>query len=171
VTVFDVLQRQQRELDGLFDELQLCDEDESWYLFQIVSTRWIAGMRAEHAIVYPRLAARCGLAEELHQAMREDEVIESAINHVRLAPMCPIEWREGVRALRTRVAERAMWQQWVLGPLAHLSISTRELAQLTKDFLAFQPVALTAAAPSITYDLAPTARAEPPTVAIPARAA
>jgi hypothetical protein len=167
VTVFDLLHRQQRELDAMFDEMQLCDDAESWFLFQTVSTRWIATMRAEHAVVYPRLAARCDLHGELHEAARADEEIERAINHTRLAPLCPLEWREAVRTLRTRIADRATWEQYVLGPMVHLTLSSAELTCLAKDYLTFQPVALTTAAASITYDLAPAPRAEPPTVAIP----
>ena len=166
MTVFEILHKQERELDALIDELQLSDGDEAWYLFQTVSTRWIASMRAEHAIVYPELAVRCDLHHELLEATRADEEIEHAINHARLAPLCPIEWREAVRALRNRIADRANWEQYVLGPLAHLTLSPAELAWLTKAYLTFQPVALTAAAASITYEPAPV-RAEPRTVAIP----
>jgi hypothetical protein len=165
--MFDLLHRQHRELDALFDDLQLCDDDEAWHLFQTVSTCWIATMRAEHAIVFPHLAARCELHSELREVLRADEHIERAINHVRLAPLCPIEWREAVRALRARIADRATWEQYVLGPLAHLTLSSAELAWLANSYLAFQPVAMAAAAPSITYDFAPAPRAEPPTVAIP----
>ncbi|MBX3162774.1 MAG: hypothetical protein KF773_42825 [Deltaproteobacteria bacterium] len=168
MTVFDLLHRQQRELDAMFDELQLCADDDAWYLFQTVSTRWIAMMRAEHATVYPHLAARDGdLHGELREAARADEEIERGINHARLAPLCPLEWREAVRDLRVRIADRATWEQYVLGPLAHLTMSPAELSWLARSYLTFQPVALTTAAASITYDPAPPARAEPPTVAIP----
>lgn len=167
MTIFELLQREQRELDALFDELQLCTDQEAWSLFHIASSRWTACMRAKHAIVYPQLAVR-GLQQEVLEAVRDHRDIERGIAHVRLAPMCPIEWREAVRELRTRIADRSVWEQWELCPLAALSFSRAELVRLTRAYVAFQPVAMSAASASITYEPAPVPRAEPRTVRVPA---
>ena len=149
--IFDLLQHQQCELDVLFDELQIADCDDAPRQFQAVSTRWMTSMRALHATVYPILAER-GLDDEVRQAIRDHQRIESLINHVRIAALCPLEWREAVRELRTRVADHGITEQWTLCPMARLLFTAAELCAIADVYLASEPVATLGATVSITYD-------------------
>jgi len=155
MTIFDVLARQHGEIDGLFRELQAelaaGHEVEARTRFQALSTKLIACMRAEHAVVYPRFAFEAGLDDEVARAIREHDRIEQAINHLRLAPLAPDAWNGAVTRLQLLVADHLETEEWILFPVARLRLTSEAASKLAADFEAYQPVAAAVAAPSITY--------------------
>lgn len=156
MSITELLERAHRELDALFEGVEVAAAQGKYRLaretFRRLSIKLIATMRAEHATVYPRLAFVAGLASEVAEASREHDQIERAINDIRLGGLAPADWRDRVGVLRTKVADHARAEHWVLFPIAMLALSAADLAALAQAFLAYVPIATSVAGPSITYE-------------------
>ena len=155
-TICEVLERQHREADALFQQIEdACAANKlrlAHAAFRVLSTKLIACMQAEHSVVYPRLSQVVGLHDEVRAALREHEEIERTINHIRLAPLTPEAWLESVRWLESQVTDHAGSEEWVLFPVACLTFSRQQLVELANDFLRFEPVVAAVAGASITYE-------------------
>ncbi|MDQ3366270.1 MAG: hemerythrin domain-containing protein [Myxococcota bacterium] len=166
MTIFDVLAEQHGQIDALFREVQSAlgghKNRVARARFQELSTKLIACMRTEHAIVYPRFAFLAGLEDEVVRAIREHDKIEQAINHLRLGALAPDLFQGALTRLQLLVADHVETEEWILFPVARLRLTTEDARQLADEFRAFQPVAAAAAAPSITYfvDAAACTRAQ-----------
>jgi hypothetical protein len=156
MTICEVLERQHREVDALFHQIEAAHAANKLKLahatFRVLSTKLIACMQAEHSAVYPRLSQVVGLHDEVCAALREHEEIERTINHIRLAPLTPEAWIEVVRWLASQVTAHVAAEEWVLFPIACLAFSRQQLVQLGDDFLRFEPVVAAVAGASITYE-------------------
>lgn len=119
-------------------------------------------MRAEHAVVYPRFAFDAGLEDEVTRAIREHDRIEQAINHLRLSGLGPDAWGGAMTRLQLLVSDHLETEEWILFPVARLRLSTEAATAIAAEFEAYQPVAASVAAPSITYfvDDVPCSRAQ-----------
>jgi len=162
MTIIDVLEAQHRDLDAWFDDVNdAADIERARTLFRELSTKLLARMRAENAVVYPRIAFSCKLRDEVCRATCEHERIEAAVNELRLAAMEPEEWRVAVCVLQQRVADHAAAEHWSLFSLAAIVMSHAELCRIANDYLAFEAASAAIAAASITYEPPPdTARAQ-----------
>ncbi|HEY5933521.1 MAG TPA: hemerythrin domain-containing protein [Kofleriaceae bacterium] len=156
MTICEVLERQHREVDALFKQIEDAYAANKLRLahaaFRVVSTKLIACMQAEHSVVYPRLSQVVGLHDEVCAALREHDEIERTINHIRLAPLTTEAWMEAVRWLASQVSNHAASEEWILFPVACLAFSRQQLVDLGDDFLRFEPVVAAVAGASITYD-------------------
>jgi iron-sulfur cluster repair protein YtfE (RIC family) len=156
MTICEVLERQHREVEALFQQIEDAYAAKKLKLahaaFRVLSTKLIACMQAEHSVVYPRLSQVVGLHDEVCAALREHEEIERTINHIRLAPLTPDGWIEVVRWLGTQVSAHVASEEWVLFPVACLAFSRQQLVELGNDFLRFELVVAAVAGASITYE-------------------
>jgi len=170
MTIVELLEAQHRELDGWFDAINdAADIERARTMFRDVSTKLLARMRAEHAVVYPRIAFACKLRDEVSRATQEHERIEAGINALRLAAMDPEEWRVAVCVLQQRVADHAAAERWSLFSLAEIVMSHEDLCRIADDYRALESAGSVLAATSITYEPAPIERAQL-RVVTPARA-
>ena len=161
MTIVEVLEAQHRDLDAWFDDVNdAADIERARAMFRDLSTKLIARMRAEHAVVYPRIAFGCKLRDEVCHATREHERIEAAVNELRLADMPADEWRVAVCVLQQLVADHHAAEHWSLFSLASIVMSHAELCRIADDYLAFEASSVTTAAASITYEPAPVERAQ-----------
>lgn len=165
MTIFEVLAKQHGEVEALFREVKHAaaggNEAAAHATFQTLSTQLIACMRAEHAVVYPRFAFLAGLEDEVARAIREHDRIEQAINSLRLAAL-PLElWQAALTRLQALVTDHVETEEWILFPVARLRLTREQVTQIAVEFAAYQPVAASVAAPSITYFVedAPCSRA------------
>lgn len=169
MTIVEVLEAQHRDLEAWFDAINdAADIERARAMFRALSTTLLARMRAEHAVVYPRIAFACKLRDEVSRATQEHERIEAAVNALRLAAMDPEEWRVAVCVLQQRVADHAAAERWSLFSLAEIVMSHEDLRRIADDYRALESSASALAATSITYEPAPIERAQLRVVA-PAR--
>lgn len=159
MTVFEVLARQHVEIEAAFRDIQHAaaerlDHGVARTLFAALSTRLLACLRAERAVVYPRFAYDAGLSDEIQRAIREHGRIEQAIGELRLAPLAPAAWRTALARLQKRVADHVETEEWILFPVARLRLSTASVTKLADELAAFETAARAMAACSITYDAA-----------------
>jgi hypothetical protein len=156
MTVFEVLRRKHRELDAAFDAIERTDSfADADAKFRDLATRIVAYLRAERAVVYPRLATTEGIridANEVAQVSRVQERIEKTIDHLRLGALGEPTWRAAARTLREQLVDLANLEEWVVFPLASLALSTAELNAIADDLLAYEPLALRVSSVTITYD-------------------
>jgi hypothetical protein len=159
-TIFDVLTKQHREIEELFGDVQNAIDSEQLELaersFQLLSIKLIAGMNAEHAVVYPRFADSAGLVEEVVQALREHDAIERAINHVRVGALSADQWCDGIARLGRLVADHADFEECTLFPIAQLTLPPELQRKLVADYRGYVPIATSVAGVSITYDPSPS---------------
>ena len=157
-TIFEVLGRQHGELDTLFrqvhDALVSGRESTARHRFAELSTRLLGFMHAEHSIVYPQFAFMAGLEDEVRRAVREHDQIEQAINHLRLAPLSAEEFQGALTRLQCLLADHLETEEWILFPVATLRLSGDDARRIAAEYLAYEPVAMSVAQPSITYDAA-----------------
>lgn len=158
MTIFELLAREHAELDTAFHAIQCAHERRDGagarLAFDALSTKLLAGMRAEHASVYPTFAYHAGLDDEVKRAIREHDEIEQAINHLRLIPLAPEAWRGALTRLQILVADHVETEEWILFPVARLRLSTDRAMQLATEYVATRDRALPTTACSITYDAA-----------------
>ena len=149
MTIFDLLAQQHAEVEAAFREIhQTLDRAR----FTAFSTKLLASMRAEHAVVYPAFAFHAGLDDEVKRAIREHDKIEQAINHLRLVPLTPDEWRGAFTRLQVLVTDHFETEEWILFPVARLRLATELAKRLATEFTAHATLALPTTACSITYD-------------------
>lgn len=153
MTIFEVLAREHAEIDARFTRVRDASTPEAAREpFQALATKLITCMRAEHAIVYPRFAFLAGLDDEVAQAVREHDRVEQAINYLRLSTLGPDAWHAGVSRLQQLVRNHLETEEWILIPVARLRLSNEDIVKIGEEFLSFEPIAASAAAPSITYE-------------------
>jgi hypothetical protein len=157
-TIFEVLGRQHGELDTLFRQvhgtLATGRESAARTRFAELSTRLLGMMHAEHSIVYPQFAFLAGLEDEVRRAVREHDQIEQRINHLRLAPLALEAFADGLTQLQCLLADHQETEEWILFPVATLRLSGDDARRIAAEYLAYGPVAMSVAQPSITYDAA-----------------
>lgn len=162
-TIFEVLRRSHREVEELFGDVQnaiASDQIElAKTLFQVVSVKLVATMRAEHAVVYPRFAKEAGLMDEVTQALNEHTGIERMIDLLRVGGLDSNEWCDAVAQLGSLVADHADCEECTLFPMASLSLDTKALTEIAADYKLRVTATTPIAGASITYELPP---AEPP---------
>lgn len=131
------------------------DRDEAESIFQRAASALLAGLRAEHAVVYPRLSDVAGLGAEVAQARREHDDIEQTLNQLRVGGLAPDAWDAALDRLSRQVSQHADLEELSMFPIAALALSPSELAKLAADYLAYLERARAVAGPSITYEPAP----------------
>ena len=149
MTIFDLLAHEHGEVEGAFRDIhQTLDRAR----FNAFSTKLLACMRAEHAVVYPAFAYHAGLEDEVKRAIREHDKIEQAINHLRLVPLTPDAWRGALTRLQVLVTDHFETEEWILFPVARLRLTTELATRLATEFTAHRTLAMPTTACSITYD-------------------
>ena len=158
MTIFELLAQEHVEVEAAFRDIHAAlerkDHGVARSLFFGLSTRLLASMRSEHAVVYPCFAYHAGLEEEVRRAIYEHQKIEQSINQLRLIPLAPESWRGALTRLQILVADHLETEEWILFPVARLRLSAARAMKLTDEFIAFQTIALPTTGCSITYDAA-----------------
>lgn len=173
MTIFDVLANRQRTIEALFRRVHaaaLPEHRPALAAFVGLSTRLIAVMRAERAVVYPAFVVDAGLDEEVGLARQQHDAIERSIHEIRLAGLTTEAWQGAVTQLHAMVTEHHELEELMLVPMARLRISPEHARKLAADFVVSELLAMTVAGVSITYELPAPRRARAPRRAIPARA-
>ncbi len=156
MTIFEALAQRHAEVDAAFRAIHAAHERNDTRAalaeFRALSTKLLACMRTEHAIVYPSFAFHAGLDDEVLRAIREHDKIEQAINHLRLAPLAPEAWRGALTRLQVLVADHVETEEWILFPVARLRLTREQAKDLAIDFLAHHARAMMTSACSITYE-------------------
>lgn len=167
MSIFDELSRQQRQVSELLVDLQAQVQrgqtELAFVTFQLLANKLTACMRAEHAVVYPRFAREAGLATEIAQAHQQHAAIEQTLTRMRVGGLNRLAWRVELTHLVKLVDEHAELEELTLFPMAALTFSSEQLAELGTDFAAYLAVAITVADAAITYD-APELEPVPPRV-------
>lgn len=168
MTIFEVLRRKHQEIDAAFEDIEGASSiADARARFHELATQLLGCLRAERAVLYPRIArvahdtrdpdqpprVRAGATDDLGEALQHHAAIERAVDRVRITATDD-ELRAELRAVRTLVAELAATEEWEVFPLASLAITTPELRALATEFLARQPLAVATAGATITYDSA-----------------
>lgn len=155
-SIFDVLIAQHRETEELFGDVQNAIHTGQLELarvaFQLLSSKLIAGMHAEHTMVYPQFARHAGLEQEVSDAVHEHDAIERAVNHVRVGTVTDEQWCDAVAQLGKLVADHADFEEYTLFPIARLSLTTAKICGLADDYLRATERSTPLAGVSITYD-------------------
>lgn len=158
MSIFDALRATHREIEGLFGDVQNAIATEQHelaeMLFQLASVKIVSAMRAEHSVVYPRFAREAGLVDEVSQALREHDGIERMIDMLRVGGLQSTEWCTAVHQLGTLVADHADCEECTLFPIAGLSFSSDQLAEMGRDYQERVKQIAPIAGTSITYELA-----------------
>jgi iron-sulfur cluster repair protein YtfE (RIC family) len=158
MTIFELLAQQHVEIEAAFRDIHAALERKEHgparALFAKLSTKLLASMRSEHAVVYPAFAYEAGLEDEVKRAIREHQSIEQSINHLRLIPLSLDSWQGALTRLQVLVADHLETEEWILFPVARLRLSPAQATKLAAEFLAFQTIALPTTSCSITYDAA-----------------
>ena len=161
MTIFDVLTTQHREVEELFGDVQNAINTGQLELarvaFQLLSNKLIAGMHAEHTMVYPQFAKHAGLTDEVVEAIKEHDAIEGAINHVRVGTANDDQWCDGVARLGKLVADHADFEECNLFPIARLSLTTEQERSIAADYQRAKSASAPLAGVSITYAPEPPA--------------
>lgn len=156
MSAFESLSRHQREIDELLGDVRNAVASEQRVLadanFQLLAVKLLACMKAEHAVVYPRLADVAGLVAEVAQARREHDAIEQTLNRLRVGGLAPDAWDAELDRLARQISTHADLEEFSLFPIASLALSAKELARIEADYLAYHAFTVTVAGPSITYD-------------------
>ncbi len=156
MSAFESLSRHQREIDELLGDVRNAVASEQRVLadanFQLLAVKLLACMKAEHAVVYPRLADVAGLVAEVAQARREHDGIEQTLNRLRVGGLAPDAWDAELDRLARQISAHADLEEFSLFPIASLALSAKELARIEADYLAYHARTVTVAGPSITYD-------------------
>ena len=159
MTIFNVLTRQHREIEEMFgavqDAIDTSQLSRARVGFQRLSSKLIAGMHAEHTMVYPQLAMHAGLVGEVAEAITQHAAIELAVNHVRVGTVTDEPWCAAVALLRALVADHADFEACTLFPLARLSLTTEQIYGLAEDYTRARRRSAPLAGVSITYEPAP----------------
>lgn len=157
MTIFDVLRRSHREVEGLFGDLQNAISTDQVELaramLQLVSIKLISGMRAEHAVVYPRFAREAGLLDEVAMAIREHEGIEHLIDLLRVGGLRLEDWCMAVAQLGRLVADHTDTEEATLFRSAGRALSPGVLDQLAREYVTHVRMVAPVAGTSITYEL------------------
>lgn len=158
MTIFDVLAQQHVEVDAAFRDIHASqerkDHGKARALFAALSTKLLACMRAEHAVVYPCFSYEAGLAEEVKRAVREHDKIEQVINHLRLVPLARDAWQGALIRLQILVADHLETEEWILFPVARLRLTSDLATKLAGEFEKHRAMALPTTGCSITYEAA-----------------
>lgn len=158
MTIFELLAQQHVEIEGSFGDIHAALEREAHgearTLFTTLSTKLLASMRSEHAVVYPSFSYHAGLADEVSRAIREHQRIEHSINGLRLTPLAPDAWCQALTRLQVLVANHLETEEWILFPVARLRLSNEQSTRLGREFVTAQTIALPTSSCSITYDAA-----------------
>jgi hypothetical protein len=156
-TIFEALRTSHREVEELFGDVQNAvatgQIELAKTLFQLVSVKLVATMRAEHSVVYPRFAKEAGLMDEVSQALREHTGIERMIDLLRVGGLDSNEWCEAVSQLGSLVADHADCEECTLFPMASLSLDNKALTEIAADYKARVTETVPIAGASITYEL------------------
>ena len=156
MSIFEVLAHHQREIVELLVAVRAAitrgRRDQADVTFQRAAIQLLAGLRAEHAVVYPRLAHVPGLVAEVAQARREHDEIEQTLNRLRVGRLLPALWDAELERLARQVEQHADLEELSLFPIASLALSPRELAKIGADYVACLERARSVAGPSITYE-------------------
>lgn len=173
MSIFEVLGRQQHQIEELIEDtiqqMAKGQKELAFVTFQLLSNKLIACMRAEHATVYPRLEHEAGLMTEVAQARAEHEMIEDAINRLRVAGLRRSAWLVELSNLARLVEQHSELEEFTLFPLAALTFSGEQLDEMGKQFAASLAMSTTVADAAITYE---TAEFEPlPTRVVRVKAA
>lgn len=159
LSIFDVLTGQHRETEELFADVQdAIDTAElplARLVFQLLSSRLIAGMHAEHTRVYPQFARCAGLVAEVEEAIKQHDAIERAINHVRVSTISDDQWCDAIARLATLVADHADYEACMLFPIARLALTTEQVHGLAMDYERARTESVPFAGVSISYEPAP----------------
>lgn len=157
-TIFEALRTSHREVEELFGDVQNAVDsgqiELAKTLFQLVSVKLVATMRAEHAVVYPRFAKEAHLVEEVSQALLEHSGIERMIDLLRVGGLDANEWCDAISQLGSLVADHADCEECTLFPIASLTFDTKALTDIAKDYAARVRETVPIAGASITYELA-----------------
>ncbi len=157
MAIFDVLARQQREIQELIGDVRNAITTHQRSLaavaFQLVSVKLSACLRAERAVVYPRLADIAGLTMEVEQARREHAAIEATLDRLRIGGLHGDAWDAELDRLARHVAAHADLDEYSLFPIASLALSARELHKLDRAYAALLTRTAAVAGASITYEL------------------
>lgn len=163
MSIFEVLGRQQHQIEELIEDtiqqMAKGQRELAFVTFQLLSNKLIACMRAEHATVYPRLERDASLVTEVAQARAEHEAIEDAITRLRVAGLRRSAWLVELSNLARLVERHAELEEFTLFPIAALTFSSEQLAEMGEQFTAALAMASTVADAAITYE---TAELEPP---------
>jgi hypothetical protein len=158
MTIFELLALQHVDVEVTFRDIHAAVErnrhDTARSLFTALSTKLLASMCAEHAVVYPTFAYHAGLDDEVKRAIREHGRIEEWINHMRLAPLSHLTWHGALTRLQILVSDHIETEEWILFPVARLRLTSAHTTRLAAEFSAFQALALPTTSCSITYDAA-----------------
>jgi hypothetical protein len=172
-TIFEALRASHREVEELFGDVQnaivTSQIELARALFQLVSVKLVATMRAEHAVIYPRFAKEAGLVDEVSQALLEHTGIERMIDLLRVGGLGDEEWVDAVAHLGSLVADHADCEECTLFPIASLQLSTKSLQDMAVDYLARVQQTAPIAGASITYEL--PLPAPPPVMIVSIKAA
>lgn len=156
-TIFEALRTSHREVEGLFGDVQNAVDsgqiELAKMLFQLVSVKLVAAMRAEHAVVYPRFAKEANLVDEVTEALREHHGIEQMIDLLRVGGLDADEWCDAAAQLGTLVADHADSEECTLFPIASLSFDRKALTEIADDYLSCVKQTVPIAGASITWDL------------------
>lgn len=170
MTIFEVLRCKHPGIAASFDELDAgVSREVARAGFAALASRIAACLRAERAVLFPRVRARSrgSSTDELAEATRYHEVIERALERLRVEPLADDAWRAGLGELRQQLVELATTEEWTIFPLASLAFSNAELCAIASELLACEPREAVVAGVTISYT---PAEAEPPpalVVAIP----
>ena len=166
MSIFEVLARHQREVAEAISEVRSAIASDqrahAEALFQRAAIMLLAGLRAEHAVVYPRLADVAGLLTEVAQARREHDEIEQTLDRMRIGGLGPDAWDTELDRLARQVSQHADLEELSMFPIAALALSPRELATIDADYAAYLERARSVAGASITYD--PATEDAPPRI-------
>lgn len=173
MSIFDVLGRQQRQIEELIaDTIQQMSKrrpELAFVTFQLLSNKLIACMRAEHATVYPRFEREGGLVSEVAQARAEHDAIEEAITRLRVAGLRRSAWLVELSNLARLFEQHSELEEFTLFPLASLTFSAAQLEEMGEQFTRALLVTCTVADAAITYT---TSEPEaPPTMVVRVKAA
>lgn len=172
MSAFDALSRHQREIDELLGDVRNAIATDQRALaettFQLLAIKLMACMKAEHAVVYPRLADVAGLVAEVAQARREHDAIEQTLNRLRVGGLHAEAWDGELDRLARQIAAHTDLEEFSLFPIASLALTAKELARIQTDYLAYHARSTAVAGPSITYE---PAQPDPPELIVRFRAA
>lgn len=156
-TIFEALRSSHRDVEELFGDVQNAvatgQLELAKTLFQLVSVKLVATMRAEHEVVYPRFAKEAGLVDEVTQALQEHAGIERMIDLLRVGGLHADDWCDAVAQLGSLVADHADCEECTLFPIASQSLDSKALTEIAADYLSRVKQAMPIAGASITWEL------------------
>jgi hypothetical protein len=158
MSIFEVLGRQQRQIEELIEDtiqqMAKGQKELAFVTFQLLANKLGACMRAEHATVYPRLERDAGLVTEVAQARAEHEAIEDAITRLRVGGLRRSAWLVELSNLARLVEKHTELEELSLFPMAALTFTNEQLVEIGHQFTAALAVTATVADAAITYETA-----------------